>query len=43
MLLKKYPNKFEDITSAIFNVVICDEVVEDIKFLQKKLIHANQK
>nr|PNR35391.1 hypothetical protein PHYPA_023291 [Physcomitrium patens] len=42
LLLKLYPNKFEDITSATFNVATYYEVDDDVKFLHEKMIHLNR-
>ncbi|XP_073396919.1 uncharacterized protein [Physcomitrium patens] len=41
-LLKHYPNKFEDIIFATFNVATCQEVEVDVIFLHELLIHASK-
>nr|PNR42855.1 hypothetical protein PHYPA_017686 [Physcomitrium patens] len=42
MLLKYYPNKFEDITFATFDVATYDEVQGDVQFLHERLIEASE-
>nr|PNR36586.1 hypothetical protein PHYPA_022437 [Physcomitrium patens] len=42
MLLKHYPNKFEDIMFATFSIATCQEVEDDVIFKHERLIHVSK-